>query len=305
MNAVACPPRARWWHLAMTGATATLLCMVCTESRASEGRGPHWQTGGCTACHDVSEPSSSDPALKTTPAYRVCYECHDAGQAAVCRHRSDFNPGETRATEFDKGLRAGLHEGTIVCTTCHDMAPHCALDAKQRYRNRSFLRGGPFPDSSDECFGCHQKSAYRQRSPHMHLRRGEISEDKCIFCHGSMPQRTTNGQWLEPVPFATAEPLAKLCDGCHRVGPHPSSSVTGKKGWMHMIVPSPTYAARMQESVAARGGRLPLDPRTGEITCATCHNPHDPGLPGYPSAGEEDTEARLRYAKICGVCHDK
>ena len=221
----------------------------------------------------------------------------------MCRHRSDLAPAADWVADFDDALQAELDDGKVVCTTCHDMTPHCALDIKQRYRNMSFLRGGPFEKRSDQCFGCHSKSGYRQRSPHMHVSRGQIKEGHCVFCHGSVPQKDDTGQW-QPVEFATDGPLSKLCDGCHMVGPHPSGSVRGKTGWFHMVVPPPETLERMQQKVATAGGSMPLDPYTGTVTCTTCHNPHNKRLEGYPIS-DEKTKTKLRYENMCEVCHDK
>jgi len=293
--------------LTRTPPVARLICAclavaLLVAAGSAKAASPHWKRNACETCHASPAPTAEAPALKTTPADALCGTCHDGREAKVCRHRSGIATGAD--SSVGKDFKGALENDQVVCTTCHDMAPHCALDVKQKYRNDTFLRGGPFDNDSDQCFGCHSKRGYRQPSPHMQVKKGEIKEGHCYFCHGAVPQKDASGQWL-PVEFGTTENLSKLCQGCHSIGPHPSSSVTGKKGWMHMVVPPPEYAERMQASVAARGGHLPLDPGSGEIMCATCHNPHDPRLEGYPNAGEEDTTARLRYENMCGVCHEK
>lgn len=282
---------------------AASLVTLSAIAQAAEAANPHWRKNDCQACHETNQPTAGQASLKATPAEAVCGECHSGRNATVCRHRSDITPGPERAADFDEALQPGLVDGKVVCTTCHDMAPHCALDVKQRYRNTSFLRGGPFDERGSECFGCHSKSGYRQRTPHMHISKGEIKEGACMFCHETVPQQDADGQWT-PVEYGTDGPLSQLCNGCHMIGPHPSGSVTGKTGWIHMVSPTWEYAQRMQQSVAERGGSLPLDPHTGTITCTTCHNPHDRRLENYPLAGEK-TKTRLRYADICGVCHEK
>ena len=110
------------------------------------------------------------------------------------------------------------------------------------------------------------------------------------------------GEWLS-VQFATEGPLSELCSGCHTVGPHPSSSITGKRGWLHMSVPNAEFVERMRQTVEAKGGRLPLDPVSGEMTCVTCHDPHDERLAGFAIADPSGSKARLRYEDICGACH--
>jgi predicted CXXCH cytochrome family protein len=280
----------------------TSLAAVPDSAGAAKTKSPHWRKDSCEACHQAAQPTAGQAALKAMPAAAVCADCHGKKGASVCRHRSDIAPEPGSTADFDDALRAGLDDGMVVCTTCHDMTPHCALDVKQRYRNKSFLRGGPFERSSDQCFGCHSKSGYRQRSPHRQVSKGKIKEGTCVFCHGKMPQQDASGQWL-PVEYATEGPVSQLCSGCHGIGPHPSSSMKGKSGWIHMVAPPMEYAERIRKSVAERGGSLPLDPNTGTITCTTCHNPHARKLEGYPRSGEK-TKTKLRYEDICGVCHD-
>lgn len=79
--------------------------------------------------------------------------------------------------------------------------------------------------------------------------------------------------------------------------------MSGKSGWIHMVVPSLDYAKQMQQTVTARGGSLPVDPNTFEITCTTCHNPHSKRLEAYPLSGEK-TKSKLRFDDMCGVCHE-
>jgi len=296
----------RLWRLRTASLAFLLSAITLTSSGVAwpaEGGNPHWRKNACETCHTAAQPAAGQPALKAATTEALCQECHDARAAPACRHRSGITPAADRVADFDEPLQAALDGGKVTCTTCHDMAPHCAVDTKQRYRNASFLRGGPFDDRSSQCFGCHSKSGYRQSTPHMHVRKGEIQEDKCAFCHNSVPQAGEGGQW-QPVTFGTEGALSKLCNGCHMIGPHPSASVTGKTGWMHMVVPPPDYRERMQQSVAERGGSLPLDPNTGEITCATCHNPHHRGLEGYAISADKAKD-KLRYENICEMCHEK
>lgn len=288
-----------------SGLALLLLASLVAAStvHAAEPTNPHWRKSDCQACHEATQPTAEQAALKATSGQDVCSECHSGRSATICRHRSDITPSPERTADFDEALQNGIKDGKIVCITCHDMAPHCALDVQQRYRNTSFLRGGPYENRGDECFACHNKSGYRQRTPHMHISKGKIKEGACAFCHDSVPQKDSDGQWTD-IRYGTDGPLSQLCTGCHMIGPHPSGSVTGKTGWIHMIAPPWEYAQRMEQTVAERGGSLPLDPHTGAITCTTCHNPHDRRLESYPWAGEK-TKTRLRYENMCGVCHEK
>jgi predicted CXXCH cytochrome family protein len=267
------------------------------------GSNPHWKAGACTACHNSEAPTAELLSLKTTPD-GVCSECHDAVDAKVCRHRSDIAVTSERLVEFDDNMQAGVSDNKVECTTCHEMKAHCALDVKQRYRNPSMLRGAPYDYKGDMCFSCHASSGYRKPSPHNQGRGSRFKKNLCVYCHGELPQQDADGQWM-PVKFAIEGPLSTLCSGCHYKGPHPSSSVTGKRGWFHMSVPNEAFDERMRVTVETKGGRLPLDPGTGEITCATCHDPHDERLDGFALAESVGNRARLRYDDICGACHEK
>jgi len=306
MSAIPYRPRSNRGALA-TLALGWLAAAIAAPAAAQEAAGsanPHWRADGCPACHATAAPTAAQPALKTTPAAALCATCHGGGEAAVCAHRSDIAATSARAMTVAESLRPALVSGQVVCTTCHEMAPHCALDVKQRYRNKAFLRGGPFETRGEQCFLCHDKAAYRKPSPHMQSRKDGIKEGTCVFCHGSVPTRDASGKW-EPVQLASADKLSAMCDGCHAVGPHPSGSVRGKSGWFHMTVPTGAYAERMRATVAAQGGRMPLDPQTRAITCVTCHDPHDQRVPGFTVASTPGTKARLRYEDMCGACHDK
>ena len=292
--------RRREWLRQVSGVLGLLLCVFSVEAA---GPNPHWKAGACDNCHTSEAPTAEFPALKATPGDAVCTECHDAIDARLCRHRSNIAVTPERVAGFDEKLQTGVKDGNVACTTCHEMKPHCALDVKQRYRNPSMLRGAPYDYRGDQCLGCHEK-VYRKPSPHRQGRGDKFKEGLCIFCHDVVPQKDESGEWL-PVQFATNEPLSKLCNGCHNKGPHPSSSVTGKTGWFHMSVPAEEYAERMRQTVETLGGALPLDPNTGEMTCATCHNPHDDRLSGFAFAETPGEEARLRYDDICGACHEK
>lgn len=297
-------PRRHGVRIVLTWAVALGALSVWTQAPAT-GTGPHWRPDGCGECHESATPTAAQPALKTTPASALCATCHDGGEAAECAHRSDITVAGDRESSIAEPLRPALAGGRVVCTTCHDMKPHCALDVRQRYRNKSFLRGGPFEARGEQCFLCHQKSAYRKPSPHMQARKDGIKEGTCTFCHGSLPQRDATGQW-QPVQYATnGSQWSDMCTGCHGVGPHPSGSVHGKTGWIHMVEPTGAYAERMRARLAAEGGRMPLDPQTGTITCVTCHDPHDERVPGFAVASAPGTKARLRYENMCGACHDK
>ena len=74
---------------------------------------PHWKAGTCNVCHDSEAPTADNLALKTTPGYAVCADCHDGGDAHVCRHRSDIALSDERSADVDDIFKSGLVDGQV------------------------------------------------------------------------------------------------------------------------------------------------------------------------------------------------
>lgn len=263
---------------------------------------PHWKSDACIVCHESADPEVNSAALNTATAEDRCLACHQDGEAVACPHLSGISVDEGGLGELPESYSAKLHEGEITCTTCHDLQQQCTGPQSSRYRNPAFVRNGPFLDSSAACFECHQSSAYRKLSPHRQLRRGKVIENSCIFCHSAVPQSADG----EAPGFRFPGDLSLQCYGCHPVAPHPGSMFgqPAQGAWNHLVKPSKAVLLRMQDTEARTGARLPLDPHTGRVFCATCHNPHADGLEGYPAADPAGDSYKLRVPDICGACHD-
>ena len=138
-------------------------------------------------------------------------------------------------------------------------------------------------------------------NPHQ-MEAGNPPQPTCTFCHATMPVKDESG-WVS-VDFHVEGSLNEMCFGCHRVSPHPGFSLSGPVGWNHLAIPSIEMRGNMDRAEAALEIKLPVDPNTAEIHCATCHNPHHESLEGYAEANTSGAKKRLRVANICQACHD-
>lgn len=265
---------------------------------------PHWVRGACQVCHTQGQPNAADARLKST-AGALCAGCHEDGDATACPHRSDLSTGDEAPAQVDDALGKALVDGSIACTTCHDLSVQCLGNRDARYRNPAFVRGGPFKDTSEFCFLCHKSRYYKKLSPHRQVRGGKVQEQTCVFCHEEVPGKETGRR----IAYRMGRDLAKQCTGCHPVAPHPSAMGFGigsdSNSWIHLVAPPEAVLERMRLTEKRTGAKLPLDPTTGKIFCATCHNPHDEDLPGYAAASPAGEGHKLRVPDLCGACHDK
>ena len=128
---------------------------------------------------------------------------------------------------------------------------------------------------------------------------GTINHEKCLYCHLGMPDEKTQH-------FKDVKLIGKLEILCYRC--HYKQSTLHPINANHLVIPSESILAIMEESVKELGVILPLD-KEGKVTCPTCHNPHEKGvLPSEESSAQGASEKyRLRLAaqnlQICIACH--
>jgi len=285
------------WQLLVSAALAWGMSLLVVPP-AGAADTLHWNRSSCGQCHGASPPEGR--ADLSAGATALCAGCHEDGDAPACPHRAGVPAG---AMGVDPSLAGALQEGEIACTTCHDLAIQCRGGRDARYRNPAFVRGGPYRQTGEFCFQCHRSGDYKKLSPHRQVRRGEIQEGTCLFCHAAVPGQ----EQRRAVEFRMRGDLDRQCTGCHPVAPHPMSvGIDGAAGgWVHLVQPPEDIRARMADTASRSGATLPLDPYTGKIFCATCHNPHDKALAGYPVADPSGDRAKLRVPDICGACHAK
>jgi hypothetical protein len=264
----------------------------------SEGS-PHWSKSGCQDCHVDAAPVDGLVNLQAADAEALCESCHGGrGDAKACRHGSGLPAGDM---EIDASLAPSLKDGQVVCSTCHDVVYQCKhARVEYSFQNPGFLRDRTTRRTGEYCLRCHDASAYAALNPHEGVA-GDPPRATCQLCHAGIPE--SDGEGAIRVAFNMQYDLNETCKGCHDVSPHPRNlfSRDHSDEWVHFAVPSPNIAAKMRESEAKLGIRLPLHPETGEINCATCHDPHE--FKGGPVS--EQPEHRLRANDICQVCHEK
>lgn len=215
------------------------LARPTTHPPAAEGR--------CTACHS---PHGGDvPGLLKAKGAELCAGCH--GDVATWRERPvqhvPFAQGRCAVChEPHGGAGAGLltRAGGAVCTQCH------AVDAGLRQAHKGY------PVERAACQQCHDPHASQRKGLFRETLHPPFESGDCDTCHAG-PKAAD--------PFATVEPLAKLCGECH-------------------------------EDVvdAARNAPFPHVPAGGG-DCTTCHNPH---------TGDGEALLRKDETSLCLSCHD-
>ena len=262
---------------------------------AAPGDFPHWDEQACSTCHGNAAPAP----IENYDDDAMCGKCHDKSGSVSCRHPSNLAIGDSPAVSLPDDFRSAIREGQLVCTTCHDPLVQCQGDHLAPYLNPRFLRGGPFQQADEACLLCHDSGAFQKLNPHEQLIGGEINNDVCRFCH----QSARDGNVSVAAGFQIE--ISRQCLSCHAVLPHPMSMIPGSgiDSWNHLVVPGESTLRRMSDTRARTGARIPVEPNTGKVTCATCHDPHETSvIPGDPPFQEK---ARLRPVVRCENCHEK
>lgn len=291
--------KTRYLGLAGAAFVATMLLPSHVLAQEDTNASPHWNKTSCQVCHVESSPAEGVVNLQAADAETLCESCHgDRGGAIPCRHMSGIPAGEMK---IDEVLGSALKDGQVVCSTCHDVVYQCKhARIEYSYQNPGFLRDRTTRHTGKYCLRCHDSSAFEYLNPHEGVA-GAPPKATCPLCHTRIPE--SDGKGGISVSFNMRHAPNKVCTGCHDVSPHPRNLFSRDQSneWVHLTVPSSEVAGNMREIEAKLGIRLPLQPETNEIFCATCHNPHE--FKGVPVA--EQPAHRLRANDICQVCHEK
>lgn len=268
--------------------------VLCTFSAfAAPGDFPHWDDQACRTCHGEGTPTTIESYDDDT----MCGKCHEKSATLSCRHPSGRVIGKSNSVSLPDTYRSAVRDGKLVCTTCHDPLVQCQGDRLAPYLNPRFLRGGPFQQRDEVCLLCHDPAAYAKLNPHAQLSGTETRDDACRFCHEGSVERISASSGFRMV-------ASLQCLGCHAVAPHPMSMIPGSgiDSWNHLVVPGESTSRRMNATRERTGARLPVEPGTGKISCATCHDPHESGvIAGDPPYLDR---ARLRPVARCENCHE-
>ncbi|HSM30718.1 MAG TPA: hypothetical protein VK854_08455 [Woeseiaceae bacterium] len=255
---------------------------------------PHWNEQGCSRCHGEGPPT----IILDYDDDAMCGTCHEKPDTTSCRHPSNVAVGNSGSVSVPEDFRSSIRGGRIVCTTCHDPLVQCLGDKLAPYLNPRFLRGGPFRQPDQACLRCHDSAYYAKLNPHVRPTGAQTEQDVCRFCHEFSGGRISATSWFRI-------DVSMQCLGCHAVSPHPMSMIPGSgiDSWNHLVVPGESTMRQMGVTRERTGARLPVEPGTGKITCATCHDPHAKGVVvGDPPYLDR---ARLRPNARCEDCHEK
>lgn len=149
-------------------------------------------------------------------------------------------------------------------------------------------------------------------NPHEQINdEGEILWDRCIICHRNVPD-ISREKSVKDVKLRFEDDSKELCYRCHPVRKHPEAQgasvmMSGIAAPDHMVAPSKTVRLNMRLIMKEIPTILPLDQKSGKVTCYTCHNPHERGVLVGKANWGADSSLRLRteVADICQFCHRK
>ena len=270
----------------------------------------------CGSCHtgraEYGHPNLINPGNPSL----TCRRCHDY------RNDEDHHPIKASSDIRNKiamnNLPFDVSSGKMACLTCHEI--HAANDYLQR--SQGLLKGGPYENIRDECFGCHDREAYSSINPHNSMIdiENELDKRTCLFCHSEAPDPEVDR--TEDVRFRAS--IYFLCWRCHQcseeellkshflrqskieVGRSFDSFEEMRKNDAYIGLGQASDSfLDMEKNAASMELILPLDPQ-GRMTCSTCHNPHQPGVMFDERAKKgAGVEKRLRYKERCVVCHSK
>ena len=149
-------------------------------------------------------------------------------------------------------------------------------------------------------------------NPHEQINdEGYLLEGSCIICHNKVPDVVKDKGILKA--DLRSDDIMMLCYRCHVVKQHPGSdpafklSTGGMLAKSHLVVPSKVKSINMRLAEKDYPIMLPLDPKSGRLTCVTCHNPHERGVTIGRADFGADSKTRLRSANadLCVYCHRK
>jgi len=279
-----------------------LLCCGMANALAAGEPGqeivnPHWTGRHCAECHLEKDPRVGGAARRFNgDTIALCNRCHELDNV-----RTDNHPVGVPLLEGMKNAMPEafpLDSGQLTCLTCHDALLQMYENFVLKQTNRNFIRGAPYEDLSTFCFFCHKQEEYAKTNPHEQLdAKGNINEDRCLFCHQSVPDpvRAMN---IEDVSFKTT--LSLYCINCHFL------QKTGHPAKADHLVPLPDFLkSDVSERAQKQQSKLPLD--GDRIFCGTCHNPHAKGViqrqEAAAGAGEEYFLRLNGGYELCVTCH--
>jgi len=260
---------------------------------------PHGAKDRCTACHAPA--SGGKLAGAVLPVVATCRGCHPT---------ADMHPVDVKPHDVPVPDGFPLHDGIMVCSTCHQEPAHRHVPGLARQTpelESPWHRGGPYPNTLAFCNACHEPSKLARENPHHGTNPPDPTADTCTTCHTTAPQR---GASVADAKLRLSPPA--VCSSCHSTAPH-----AGAAEHFGQLVPP--------------GVDLPS--HEGRIVCFTCHDVHGGGaagdvhskladaltkvalagewsgaadgvtLPGSDRPRPPMLAAPLQDGKLCRICH--
>lgn len=287
--------------------------------RAAGSRFADGTTVVCESCHRVHGAPDKKLLVMRNENSELCGTCHadryakDLAQAgAMGTHPVNIRPIKVKVPQdlLDKGAKLG-GESKIICQTCH--RPHFA-------QNNAKLLIAPNPQS-ELCRTCHLEQRKVANTKHnialvdesaKNSRGREVGQaGVCSACHlphgGSGPK-----MWARQVKPGGGDPMADLCQSCHREGGLAEKKLVGSHSH-----PTGRDMARLKTPVElpgySREGIKTIGTERGMVTCASCHDPHqwDPSDPDKASRPGDPSDASNKFlrkpngadSELCRTCH--
>jgi len=289
----------------LLGMGLTTVFMLLIVSVAKQGLAavdniidPHFTGKDCEVCHHaIPKQGQKDFMLKFgNDDIAMCNSCHDKEYLRGDLHPVGLKPLKEGLVKVPDTLP--LYDGKVTCRTCHKVYLQCEEKPSIQFENLYFLRGAPYKRTTELCFRCHNKEAYKKINPHEQVDpEGNILKSQCLYCHQSLPDPDKISDTSE-VTFKTE--TSAFCEVCHgeKDTLHPANAD-------HMLEVSPKMLDSIKLSEKRFSTILPLF--KGKVFCGTCHNPHDQGVITKKTAAKgASAEMKLRIDwnhDLCVSCH--
>ena len=254
----------------------------------------------CGKCHVQGADGKPTAELITgTDSIALCSACH----AGANLHPLDVEPHPllTTAAQLPLPLGSGIHQGKIVCLTCHyihreEFTPYLLRGRKSEHQStrhnlcttchkEHFAGISPHTAGDKTCLFCHIAAPDKRKG------KGKISDaeidDSCLLCHWAL--RKDHHKDLDPFPDPLVQqrldPASSLlkgqlsCLSCHI--PH------GKAEETHLLTRQYMELAALSRSIK---------PHWKNMMCISCHQ-------GTPSKGNPLLLGNGDINELCNRCH--